>query len=110
MLAIILKISIMIMHGYFPLYTARHNVKSELIPIVNEWDDLGEALGLPDHVVQTIKANNPSNVKRCRKEVVDAWFEEKGNHPSWNNLCEALRDPLVDRKDVVSNIEKKYSL
>ncbi len=91
-------------------FTARHNVKSVLIPVVKEWDDLGEALGLADHVVQTIKINNPGNVKQCRKEVVDAWFEEKGNSPSWNNLCEALRDPLVDRKDIASKIETKYGI
>ena len=89
-------------------FTARHNVKSELIPVVEEWNDLGEALGLPDHVVQTIKINNPGNVKQCMKKIVDAWFEEKRNPPSWNNLCEALRDPLVDRKDIASKIETKY--
>ncbi len=83
---------------------------SELIPVVNEWAYLGGALGLPHHLVDTIKTNNPGNVKQCVNEVVDAWFEEKGNPPSWNNLCKALRDPLVDRKDIVSNIEKKYIL
>ncbi len=78
------------------------------MPVIKEWDDLGGALGLPHHVVVAIKTNNPGNVKQCMKEVVDAWFEEKGNPPSWNNLCEALRDPLVARKDIASNIEKKY--
>ncbi len=79
------------------------------MPVIEDWDDLGGALGLPHRVVEAIKTNNPGNVKQCMKKVVDAWFEEKGNFLSWNNLCEALRDPLVDRKDVVSKIERKYS-
>ncbi len=95
---------------YFNTVTARHNVKSELMAVIEEWDDLGGALGLPHDVVEAIKTNNPSNVKQCMKKVVDAWFEEKGNPPSWSNLCKALRDPLVDRKDIALNIEKKYSL
>ncbi len=83
---------------------------SELITVVNEWADLGGALGLPRYLVVTIKTNNPNNVKQCVSEVVDAWFEKKGNPPSWNNLCKALRDPLVARKDIALNIEKKYIL
>ncbi len=98
----------MVIYNIIIIYTARPNVKSELIPITEEWYDLGEALGLPTHVVKTIRTNHPGNVRRCRNEVVDAWFEKKGNPPSWNNLCEALKKPLIDLKDIVSSIETKY--
>ncbi len=99
----------MVIYNIIIIYTARPNVKSELIPITKECDDLGEALGLPIHVVQTIRTNHPGDVRRRMNEVVDRWFEKKGNPPSWNNLCEALKKPLIDRKDIVSSIETKYS-
>ncbi len=41
--------------------TARHNVKSELVTVIKEWDDLGGALGLPCHV-----APNTSNFLELR--------------------------------------------
>ncbi len=89
---------------------AIRNAKIELLTtIAGEWDDLGEALGLPHHLIQVIKADHPHDVRLCIKKVVNAWFENKWGHPpSWKGLCEALRDPLVERGDVALNIEKKY--
>ncbi len=87
---------------------AIRNAKKELVTIAKEWDELGEALGLPHSLIQIIKADHPFDVNQCMKEVVNAWFENKGNPPSWKGLCEALRDPLVGRIDVALNIEKKY--
>ena len=86
------------------------NVRLELMDIVEEWDDLGEVLGLPHSEVVAIKADHPLNVRQCLKEMVHQWFEGKGSGPppSWKSLCEALRHPLVGRKDVASKIEKKY--
>ena len=43
-------------------YTAHHNVKSELMPIIKEWDDPGGALRLPHHGVEAIKTNNPGMI------------------------------------------------
>ena len=78
--------------------------------ITKEWDDLAEALGLPDSDIDAIKINNPSDVKQCVKEVVDQWLKGKGSEsPSWTNLCTALKDPLVNRKDLASNIEKNMN-
>ena len=86
-------------------------MKLALLDIVKEWDELGEALGLPHSVIKAIKADNPNNVKQCLKEMVDAWLERKGTQPlSWTNLCKALRDPLVARSDVASSIETQYNI
>ncbi len=86
------------------------NVKKELVTTISrEWEDLGGVLGLSHPLIQIIKADHPFDVRQCMKEVVNAWFENKGDHPpSWKGLCEALRDPLVGRGDVALNIEKKY--
>ena len=85
-------------------------MKLALQGITKEWDDLAEALGLPDSDIDAIKTDNPSNVKQCVKEVVDQWFKGKGSEsPSWTNLCTALRDSLVNRNDIASKIEKDHS-
>ncbi len=86
------------------------NVRLELKGIVSEWDDLGEVLGLPHDEIKSIEVNYPKDVKKCLKEVIRKWLEEKGSGPpSWKSLCEALRHPpLIEREDVASKIEKKY--
>ena len=88
----------------------RRDVRLALQGITKEWDDLAEALGLPDSDIDVIKTNNPSDVKQCVKEVVDQWFKGKGSEPpSWTHLCTALRDSLVNRKDIALKIEKDNS-
>ena len=76
--------------------------------VTTEWDDLAEVLGLPCPEIDTIRANNPNDVKQCLKKVIEAWLMKKGDEPSWTNLCTALKDPLVDRKDIASSIEKQF--
>ena len=79
--------------------------------IVGEWDDLGEVLGLSHAEVAAIKTNHPQDVKRCLKEVINSWLEQKGSgSPSWKSLSEALRHPLINRKDVASEIDKYVHL
>ncbi len=41
---------------------AIRNVKKELVPITKEWDDLGEALGLPHFLIRTIETDYPTDV------------------------------------------------
>ena len=92
-----------------PLNEGRRDVKLALIGITKEWKDLAEALGLPEPDIDAISINLSSDVTQCVKEVVEQWFQGKGSEPpSWTNLCIALRDPLVNRKDIVSKIEQQY--
>ncbi len=88
------------------------NVRRALVGIVCGWDDLGVVLGLSYHEVKSIKLNFPKDVQECLKEVIGKWLEGKGSGepPSWKGLCKALRDPLVSRPDVASNIEQTYLL
>ena len=77
--------------------------------IVREWQDLAEALGLPYSEIEVIEENNPYDMKQCVREVVHQWFKGKGSEsPSWTSLCTALKDPLVNRKDIASKIEEQY--
>ena len=82
-------------------------MKIALQGITREWKDLAEALGLPYSDIDAIKANNPSDMKQCMKEVVAQWLKEKGSEsPSWTSLCTALRD--LKCIDIAFKIEKEY--
>ena len=41
------------------------------------------------------------------------WLHHGGKYPTWKTLCEALRDELVERRDIAEKIEqqvvKEYS-
>ncbi len=93
---------------YIHISLAYLNVRRALDGIVSEWDDLGVVLGLPHHVVKSIKVNFPKDEKEWLKEVIKMWLEGKGSGepPSWLSLCKALRHPLVSRSDVASSIER----
>ena len=93
------------------LYAAYRNVRTALIDIVKEWEDLGVVLGLSDAEVEKIGVNNPNDINGCMRELIKQWLKMKGSQPpSWNSLCTALRDPLVNRKDIASSIEQKYCM
>lgn len=59
--------------------------------------------------LEAFKIINISAKKRMRAVIV-AWLQGKGSDPSWQTLCEALRDVLVDRADVADEIESTYVL
>ena len=84
-------------------------MRTALIGIVREWRDLGAAIGLPNAEVEKIRYNNANDINGCMKDLIEQWLKMKGSQPpSWNSLCTALRDPLVNRKDIVISIEMKY--
>ena len=84
-------------------------MKVALKGITTEWDDLAEVLGLPESDIDTIASNHSSDVRKRVKEVIKCWFQGKGSVPlSWTNLCTALRDPLVNREDIASTIERSH--
>ena len=86
-------------------------MRTALIDIVREWRDLGAALGLPDAEVDKIRYDNPNDINGCMKDLIEQWLKMKGSQPpSWSSLCTALRDPLVNCKDIATSIEQKYCM
>ena len=93
------------------LHAAYRNVRTALIDIVKEWEDLGVVLGLSDAEVEKIGVDNPNDINGCMRELIKQWLKMKGSEPpSWNSLCTALRDPLINRKDIESRIKQKYCM
>ncbi len=81
---------------------------AELREVTRQWADLGIALGLPSSKIDEIEANNPNDVKKCLRKVIDAWLKSKTNL-TWQILCEALRSDLVDCNSIAQQIEEKVS-
>ena len=83
------------------------DVLRSVIDIVSLWEYLGMALGLSQAKLSEIEANN-SDVKDRMKEVLRAWLhgQASGPTPSWQRLCQAVRDKLVDRPKTAKAIEE----
>ena len=75
---------------------------------VNDWFNLGLALGLKQPTLQGISnEHQPSNHKR---EMLTKWLNlVDGCRPSWEALVEALRSPNVQCYPVANEIEKAKS-
>ena len=82
--------------------------RQAVIDITTKWELFAAALGFNRVDIVVISKNYSHNVADCLTEVIHGWFRGKGGEVSWENLCEALRDPTVDRKDLAMEIEKKY--
>ena len=76
---------------------------------INEWFELGLALGLEYSTLNGIKTDN-TTVNECKREMVRSWLQKKDKctPPSWQALVAALKDRLVERNDIAEQIEQKY--
>ena len=58
--------------------------------IVKNWFQLGMQLGLPVSKLEEIECNNPSNVLRCKRLMLQEWQRRPTLKPSWCTLVDAL--------------------
>ena len=74
---------------------------------VNEWFNLGLALGIKQPILDRIRIQHlPSD---CKREMLTKWLQRFGKYPSWNGLVRALRTPSVECYDIANNIELNHS-
>ena len=75
---------------------------------INEWFELGLALGLGYPTLNGIETDK-TTVNERKREMVRSWLQKKdGCTPSWQALVAALKDRLVERNDIAEQIEQKY--
>ena len=87
------------------------HLKQVLEAIVNEpkWYDLGLELGIIGPKLEEIKMTNKGEVAECRRYMIMAWLQQRGSvDPTWQNLCRALRRPLVGNNLLADNIGQKH--
>ena len=58
--------------------------------IVKNWFQLGMQLGLPMSKLEEIESNNPSNILRCKRLMLQDWQRRPTLKPSWCTLVDAL--------------------
>ena len=58
---------------------------------MKNWLQLGMELGLPMSKLEEIEYNNPSNVLRCKRLMLQEWQRQSTLKPSWCTLLDALR-------------------
>ena len=59
-----------------------------------EWEVIGTQLGLPIGELDTIKAENPTDFKRCCNNMWIQWLQEDTT-ASWRKLVTVLESPAV---------------
>ena len=87
------------------------DVLRELCEITDDWFNLGLALNLKDATLSSIETDKET-VDECKRKMVRSWLQQKDDckPASWQALVEALEDPLVKRRDVATQIKKKYKI
>ncbi|XP_064385940.1 uncharacterized protein LOC135334611 isoform X5 [Halichondria panicea] len=73
-----------------------------------KWMSLGLVLGLPVGTLEAIQEANLTNMPGdCFTELLAEWLKSSPN-PTWSQLVEALRSPIIDYPGIADEIEDKY--
>lgn len=72
----------------------------------DQWRDLLLALKIRHSKIQVIDNKYPGDVEKCMEEVIKIWLESAPD-ASWERLCSALRDDIVDCSCIAEIIENK---
>ena len=79
----------------------------QLEGIVRDWYQLGIELSLPTSKLEEIEVNNPGNVLRCKRLMLQEWERRPTLKPSWSSLVDALRD--MNEKTIADRISQQFS-
>lgn len=61
-----------------------------LIPIANEWQNIGVLLELDDDVLKSIPAKEGSKDTDYLREMLRVWLSQEDPQPSWEALTDAV--------------------
>ena len=75
-----------------------------LIPIAEEWQNVGTLLELEDDAFTSIAAAGKKDIDRLR-EMLKLWISQEDPVPSWEALAEAV-EPFSD--EVVAKVKSQY--
>ena len=75
--------------------------------IVKNWYQLGMELGLPMSKLEEIECNNPSNVLRCKRLMLQEWQRRPNLKPSWCTLVDALYS--IKENTIAHRISQQFS-
>ena len=79
----------------------------QLEDIVRRWYQLGLELGLPTSKLEEIEFNNPGNVLRCKRVMLQEWGRRPTLKPSWSSLLDALHQ--MNENSIADRISQQFS-
>ncbi len=77
----------------------------KLYPARTKWFDIGLNLKMICDNLNAINVLNSQNLDTCLREMLTKRLHSGGPF-SWRDVCDCLRSPTVDRKDVAEKIEE----
>ena len=79
----------------------------QLEDIVKRWYQLGLELGLPTDKLEEIECNNPGDVLRCKRLMLQEWERRPNLKPSWSFLVGALH--TMNENTIADRISQQFS-
>ncbi len=83
-------------------------VLSQLMDAINEWYNLGLALGVQVVTLRGIKSTE-NNIQDCLREMLTHWLGSSSSR-TWSDICNGLRSDIVKKYVLAEKIEQKYEL
>ncbi len=72
-----------------------------------KWLVLGEAFGVPEHILDTIYTNDECR-STCMREMLKEYLQRGDATPTWRNVANTLR--WMGEASLAEKIEKKYGI
>ena len=79
--------------------THLRHVKNALLEAASQWRDIGQALDITPGTLKSIRGGD----SECLNEMLTKWMH--GGEATMDQLLEALKDPSVQRGDIVQQIK-----
>jgi len=76
--------------------------------ICHIWDDVGLTLSIAEGKLKEIKANSPTDVRQCCREMFSHWLS-KDLDASWEKLMTALESPGIEQNRLAEAIRHKLT-
>ena len=84
-----------------------NEVLTELAGNLVIWRSLGGGLGLNNGSLEVISYNKRDKAQECMRETIVLWLHGNGHRATWQTLIDALKQPLVQRKEFADQIKAK---
>ena len=65
------------------------DVFKELLPLATQWKSIGTLLGIEDHVLNRVKADE-DGVNDCLREMLSEWLRQVDPPPTWAALADVV--------------------
>ena len=67
------------------------NVFKDLLPLAADWKNIGALLGIKEHILAKIRADETS-VRDCLREMISEWLKQVEPPPTWAALADAVEN------------------